>query len=261
MTDREKKPPASVARAAGKAAAHTGVDVFLAVVGYFAGVFLTLLPQRYRRWLEARGGWHLTAAGMASGALQLVGCFAAILWRYFIFRQQRMDQWIADTMAKGGEDMLAASSTQHAVGFMTTVEYITQPLTMVLLYFTFEGAVRLVAGVATGEIVGTLPLQVLAWLHGKAEARWAERKLGPRVVDLVQDGDGGRYDLCILSCRPKKTWDRMLTIVYEDVFYELVSEERGQPPRQFIYLLRRAPGSKVIRGHHYYRPEEPLLEK
>ena len=53
----------------------------------------------------------------------------------------------------------------------------------------------------------------------------------------------------------------MMTIVYQDVFYEIMSEESGQPPRQFIYLLRKAPGSKVIRGHHHYHPQEPLPEK
>ena len=116
-----------------------------------------------------------------------------------------MDQWIADTMAKGGEHVFVDPRAQFTVGSLTTLEYLTQPLTMVLLYFTIEGAVRLLAGVVTGEVVGTLPLQAVAWLHGKLEARWAEWKLGPRVVDFVQEGDGTDYDLCILSCRPKKT--------------------------------------------------------
>ncbi len=249
-------PASSNPRRIAKAAAHTGVDVSLALVGYGAGVFLTLLPQRYRRWLETRGGGHLTAVGIASGALQFLGCLSILLWRFFVFRQQRIDQWIADT----GGGALGSTLGQFAVGSMTYLEYLTQPLTLVLLYFALEGGARMVAGVVTGEVVGTLPLQIVAWAHGKAETWWAERQLGPRIVDEVQEGDGTCCDLRILSCRPK-TWDRMLTIVYEDVFYELAGEERGRPPRQFVYLLHKAPESKVIRGHHHYDPNESLLEK
>ena len=256
MREEEKKSAASVARGAAKATAHTSADVLLAVVGYGAGMLLALLPQRYRRWLETRGGGHLTAAGILSGALQFLGCLSIVLWRFFVFRQQRVNQWIADT----GGGALGSTLGQFAVGSMTYLEYLTQPLTLVLLYFTLEGAARLVAGVVTGEVVGTLPLQVVAWAHGKVESWWGERKLGPRIVDTVEEGDGKRYDLRISSCRPKQ-WHRLLTIVYEDVFYELAGEERGQPPRPFVYLLRNAPASKVIRGHHYYDPSEPLLEE
>jgi hypothetical protein len=193
--------------------------------------------------------------------LQFLGCLGAFILRFFLFRQQRIDQWAADVIRQGGEEIFLARGAGFTIGFMTTIDYLIQPLSLLLIYFTVEGAVRMLAGLVTGEVVGTLPLQAVAWLHGKAEARWAERKLGPRVADLVQKGDGTSCDLRILSCRPKKTWDRMMTIVYEDVFYELVGEERGQLPRQFAYLLRRIPEGKIIRGHHYYRPDEPLTEK
>ena len=258
MTNPESDQPVSERRQMAKAVAHSGVDWLLIGLGYVAGIFLALLPRRYRRWVEERGGSHFTAAAVASGLLQFLGGLGAFIGRYFLFRQQRMEQWVADAVARGGLDIAASASGQHVMGLATTVEYLIQPLTLVLLYFTFEGAVRLLAGIVTGEVVGTLPLQGVAWLHGKAEARWAEWRLGPRIVDLVQKGKGTEYDLRILSCRPKKTWDRMMTIIYEDVFYELVGEERGPFPRQFIYLLRKAPESKVIRGHHYYHPDEPL---
>jgi len=261
MNHSDKESASDARRQMAKAVARSGVDWVLAAAGYAAGIFLALLPHRYRRWLEVRGGSHFAASAVASGLLQFLGCLGAFIGRYFLFRQQRMEQWVADAIARGGLDIAASASGQHVMGLATTVEYLIQPLTLLLLYFTFEGAVRLLAGLITGEVVGTLPLQGVSWLHGKAEARWAEWRLGPRIVDLVQKGDGTRYDLRILSCRPKKAWDRMMTIVYEDVFYELVGEERGPFPRQFIYLLRRIPEGKVIRGHHYYRPDEPLEPK
>jgi len=260
VTD-EKERAAEERRQLAKAAAHTGTDWSLAAMSSVAGIFLALLPQRYRRWAEERGGGHLAASATASGALQSLACLGAFIGRYFVFRQQRIDQWAADVIGKGGEEIFLARGAGYTIGFMTTLEYLLQPLSLLLLYFTFEGAVRMLAGMITGEVVGTLPLQGVAWLHGKAEARWAEWRLGPRIADLVQEGKGTEYDLRILSCRPKKTWDRMMTIVYEDVFYELEGEERGPFPRQFIYLLRRIPEGKIIRGYHYYRPDEPLTEK
>jgi hypothetical protein len=257
--DRERA--AEERRQLGRAAAQTSADWVVAALSYGAGILLALLPRRYRRWIEERGGGHLTAAAVASGLLQFLGCLVAFILRFFLFRQQRMEQWMTETLGKGGLDLAASTAGQYAMGFTTTFEYLLQPLTVVLIYFTLEGVVRMLAGMITGEVVGTLPLQAVAWLHGQAEARWAEWKLGPRIVDLVQTGDGSRYHLRILSCRPKQTWDRMMTIVYDGVFYELAGEERGPFPRQFIYLLRRIPEGKVIRGHHYYRPDEPLAEK
>jgi len=84
--------------------------------------------------------------------------------------------------------------------------------------------------------------------------------MGPRVADGVERGDGKQYDLRIASCRQKSNWDRLLTVAYEGEFYEVVQEESGSPPRRFVYLLRKIPPSKVIRGLHHYHPEE-VLEK
>jgi hypothetical protein len=257
----DKERAAEGRRELARAAAHGSAHGALLGLSYLAGIFIAVLPQRYRRWVEERGSTHLTLAAVASGALQFLGCLIAFILRFFIFRQQRMDQWMQDVLAKGGVDVAATTYGQAAMGFSTTFEYLIQPLTIVLIYFTFEGAVRMLAGIVTEEVVGTLPLQAVAWLHGRAEARWAEWKLGPRIADLVQKGDGSKYDLRILSCRPKPAWNRMMTIVVNEEFYEVVGEERGPLPRQFIYLLRRAPPGKIIRGHHYYNPNEALEPK
>jgi hypothetical protein len=49
-----------------------------------------------------------------------------------------------------------------------------------------------------------------------------------------------------------------MTVAYEGEFYEIVREEQTAPPRRFVYLLRKIPPGKVIRGLHHYRPEESL---
>jgi hypothetical protein len=45
------------------------------------------------------------------------------------------------------------------------------PLTWLLRYFALEGVVRLLAAVATEQILGTLPLKLIDWSYGKATVR------------------------------------------------------------------------------------------
>jgi hypothetical protein len=141
------------------------------------------------------------------------------------------------------------------------VEYIFSPLSILLVYFTLEGTLRVFAAAVTEETPGTLPLYVLAW-GIELTRRWrAERALGPRIIDEVQRFRGIGYDLGIASCRPKSGWDRLMTIEFEDKLYEVFEEKLGPRPRRYIYLLREAPKAKVIRGLHHYRPDEVLLGK
>jgi len=111
------------------------------------------------------------------------------------------------------------------------------------------------------ECVGTMPLYLVAGGLERAGAARKERLLGPRVPDEVQPCEGITYDLVIASCRPKKDWDRLITIEYQDQLYELFEEKKGFPPRPHIYQLRKHTPGKVIRGLHHYHPDEALTEK
>jgi hypothetical protein len=142
---------------------------------------------------------------------------------------------------------------------MLTVEFLLYPHHLLAVYLMAEGLVRAGAAFITEEVLPSLPLW-LAWrIQQRATAKAAEAALGFRVPDTVEKVAGLPYDLRILSCRPKERWkDKLLTIAYEEQFYEVVREERGPRPRPFIYLLRKAPESKIIRGVHAYRPDETL---
>ncbi|MBI2955872.1 MAG: hypothetical protein HYY26_01035 [Acidobacteria bacterium] len=227
---------------------------------YLAGALLSLLPPRYRRAV----GWlpevHFQKAAFLSGLLQSLGCLIAIIFRYLFFFQHRVMDLGGQVIARGAEEALGAKSVQFAMGFTTTIEYIFHPVTLLLIYFALEGAVRFVAALVTGEIVGTLPLYAVGWAHGRLAGWRAERALGPRIPDTVERGDGREFDFHIASCRPKANWDRLMTIAYDEQLYEVVKEERSAPPRPFVYLLRRIPEGKVIRGLHRYRPDEVLHE-
>jgi hypothetical protein len=121
-----------------------------------------------------------------------------------------------------------------------------------------EGFVRVTAAVATSEELPTLPLFLLSLLDARAREYRRERALGPRVVDVVQVE--GASDLLIASCR-SKPWNQLTTIRYQDQLYELARTNQGAKPRPFLYLLRRIPPSKLVRGIHDYSPEEALPEK
>ena len=139
-----------------------------------------------------------------------------------------------------------------------TAEFLVHPLSWVLIYFTLEGAVRLLAAFITEETYPTLPLYLVArWQQSREETR-AEQAMGPLVMDRVERGDGTKSDWRIASCRPKPKWDDLMTVVYQDEYYEVAGYEKGARPRPYIYLLRKIPKGKVIRGLHPYRPDEVL---
>jgi hypothetical protein len=227
----------------------SGMQILRFVIGIMAAFF----PERYR----SRFAWGFASAQAAvtCGALQLLACVGLLIYRYLVFANQRLMG--VSTHAMQGAAESGGETAVMGMGIFVLAEYLIHPLTLLLLYFAVEGLVRASAALITGEVVPTLPLQLIALAHGKAAAVHRERELGPPVADLVQPGSGD-FALVIASCRPK-TWNRMSTICYKDRFYELVREEAAQPPRRWVYVLRKRPEGKVVRGEIYhYTPEEAL---
>jgi len=234
----------------------------VSLVRFMAGMVVALLPRQFRsRWAwESEGS--LRGPTIFSGFAETVISLGLIILRYFAFYQWRMGT-IADAALKGGggDEALANMAAQFGMGFTTLVEYAFSPLTLLLVYFSIEGVLRLFAALSADECAGTMPLYLIAWGLDRAAKARKERRLGPRLPDEVQHCKGISYDLCIASCRPKPGWDRLITIEYEDQLYELFEEKKGAPPRPHIYQLRKLPPGKVIRGLHHYHPDEVLTEK
>ena len=230
------------------------------MISFLAGILLSLLPERYRRWWEPASTLDFLRASFVSGLAQGLGCFVVFILRYVIFFQQRVMEMGGQVIEAGADEALASRGVQMGMGTLTTLEYVFQPVSLLLIYFALEGTVRLLGAAFTEEILPSLPLHLAAWAQERLEQRRAERALGPPVADTVERGDGKQYDLRIASCRPKLNWDRLMTVAYEDEFYEAVKEERLARPRPYVYLLKKIPASKVIRGLHHYRPDEVLPE-
>jgi hypothetical protein len=220
---------------------------------FLLGMVSSLLPARFR----ARYAWAFASAGnaIASGAVELLACLVLLIYRYFVFANLQLSGISTEATAKAAE--AGGETAVMGMGMFVLAEYLIQPLTLLLVYFAIEGLARGAAAIASGEVVASLPLQLLGLAYGKAAAVQQERELGPPVEDLVQPGSGD-FALVIASCRPKP-WTNMTTIAYEDRLFELVRAESACPPRRWVYVLRKRPEGKVVRGGIYqYSPDELL---
>ncbi len=164
------------------------------------GLIASFLPQRYRSAISVS-----VSAAAISGAAQLLFCLGALIHRYFTFTHARL---FADThvmvkaVEKSGEAAVMGS------GLFVLMEYLIQPLTIVLFYFAFEGVVRLVAATITQEIVPTLPLYLVLLLHEKLHGIRHERALGERIIDEVRFVESSPCSLRIASCRPERRMEQ-----------------------------------------------------
>ena len=223
---------------------------------FLLSVVFSVVPPRYRGRFLADPDVNVQRGALFSGIVETVVC-ALLLWlRYPPYVQGRMAEASAAVAKAGGSDNISQGVAAFSTAGLSLFEYIVQPVSLLLLFFLVEGIARLTAAVVTGEVLPTLPLQIIAWAHRGGEAWKQERDLGPRIADAVSPG-AADYDLRIESCRPKP-WNTLTTISYNDQLYEVLRELTGSLPRRFVYLLRKAPESKLVRGLHYYSPEETL---
>ena len=206
-------------------------------MSFLLDLMLSFLPPRYRSaWRHSASG-SLVRAAAVSGFLEMV-VFGTLYIVGFV----------------------TAFTHLAVIGPLAFVEYLFYPKSWPLAFFFFDGTIRWLTSLS-GQAVGSLALYPAAWIHGWLERRAERRRRGPKVPDIIERGDGTRYELRISSCRPKGNWDKWMTVMYEERLYEIAAAELGQPPRPYLYLLRTKPESKVIRGLHRYDPNEVFQEE
>lgn len=227
-----------------------------AMLGFLNGLWLSYLPERWRRrWfrkLEASPVAGATTTGVAQALL----CLAVL--GYGLPGYVRSLYTAEMTTATLAVAEKAGETGVMGMGPLLLVGYVFQPFSLLLIFFMVEGVVRATAALVSDEALPTTPLFLLSLLHRRGEEWKRERDLGERVIDLVTPESG--RELLIASCRPKE-WNRLTTIRYQDELYELKKENTGGPPRPFLYLLRPIPRDKVVRGVYDYSPDEVLPEK
>lgn len=186
--------------------------------------------------------------------LEFLLCIGLLVRGYFIYTNARLLATPAALLVKATEQ--GGDAAVRGFGLLLSAEYVLRPITIVLLFFALEGAVRATAALVTQERVSSLPLYGFAQLQGWWIAWRRERRMGERVVDAVS----WSYDrelLRIASCRPK-LWTPLTTISHEGVLWELATESQAEGARPYCYELRKKPLGTVIRGLHAYTPDEVL---
>jgi hypothetical protein len=231
------------------------------VGAFLASIVFSVLPEFSRRRLFSSTDVNAKHGAIVSGVVQMFGCLGLIWLRYPAYIHGRMAATEALVTAKTGGDKMMLGIADFSVGFLGLWEFLFQPLNLLLFYFALEGIVRVFAAVATSEMVPSLPLQIIGWFHQRARAGANERAMGPRVVDVVTAGDGIRCDLRIESCRPKDDWHELMTVSFNDELFEISEQMEATQPRPWIYLLRKVPAGKVIRGIRSYDPSEVLQKR
>jgi hypothetical protein len=195
-------------------------------------VFVCVIPDRYRHWWPIRNEAELRGPAIASGLLEtLIGAPGPAL--YF---------------------SVALNAARSGLGISGLI---LNPY-LFLVFVFFEGLFRLLAALASAQILPTLPLQIVAWIHGARDNKAAESELGTLIADRVEKAEGKSYDLRVLSCRPKGHWNTFMTIHFEGEFYQLLREEAVTGARKFDYFLRRNPATRLLVVVYEYRPDDVL---
>lgn len=224
-----------------------------AFLAFLGGIPLSLLPVRYRVRLGVNGG-DLVPAATVSGALQTFIFLFLLTFRYLALFERNVQEGGESIVAGLGSAALASDTVQWGLGFSATVESLVHPMTLILLYFTLEGLFRTLAAGAAGEVVGTLPLGLVAAVHGRVVRGFRSNAFGKRVADEVSAGTEG-YDLTVRSCRPKPSWNRYIAIRHANQLYQIVEETAGSRPRPFVWHLRKYPAGYLVRAVVDYRPD------
>ena len=233
---------------------------------FLAGLVLSLFPARYRGETFRADNDELRVVTVYSALLQMLACLGFYIWRYVEFIRFRVDDLGERVVETASDAALANPQLQMGIGIVSLLEYAFQPLSLLLVYFLFEGMVRWVSAAFTKESMGTLPLVATGWVHDFMEERAEEKKRGAALADTVEaretgEESGAEFDLRISSQNEKQGWGRSLTLLYQNKYYLVWKQVEGDPPRPFVYLLKEVPPEERTLRMHRYDPKESLAKK
>jgi hypothetical protein len=243
---------------------------------YVAGPVLAMLPERWRKALPMTGHVQWERAATLSGMCEMLLAIVALGYWYLYEMGRRMGQ-IMDLWEKGAAQV---GLDEHQVSGAALTLFYMSPLTWILFFFFFEGAVRLCGAAFTENALGTTPLYLLARMIFLVKHR-EEVKPGDVVRrnassfaesvreelltvgrkelpdELHYDRNGTEETLEIWATRRKTEWVAPKIVRVDDVYYRLEEGTVENGARPFRYLLRRleagVPGRNVI----LYKSGEP----
>ena len=218
---------------------------------FIGSLLATLVPERYRNESPTAG------YAIASGIIQGMACIFVLVFRFIrlsggegvlLDREHAFDQFARFGGLYVQSNMVAGLA-----------EFWLSPLNVFLTYLAFEGVVRIMAAMASGQIIATLPMYAVSGIHGLIAKASYKQKLGDLVPDQVLRGNEKQgFALKIYSCRPKSHWNTYITIEFEGMHYQLLREESADGPRRFVYYLRKNPSGRPAVVIDHYTTENVL---
>ncbi|HKF21860.1 MAG TPA: hypothetical protein VKE93_09835 [Candidatus Angelobacter sp.] len=212
-------------------------------------VGLSFCPASVRNIYRPRSPSRVLLAAVLTGALQAFLFFKLFLAGYLSFLALRIRQL-------EGPFQRMNQTTQAWFMVVLSVEYLLfHPLGLACAYLSLEGLIRFIGGVATSEVVPSLPVVLVFKINDYVRRRKERRAVEPSAAipdsfEVLADGECLR----VAAARPKPHWNISLTIGIRGECYEVEREERGTAPRVYVYILRRAPIGKALRGYEEYDP-------
>lgn len=214
-------------------------------------IALSFCPAAARNTYRPHSTSRVLLAAILTGVLQTLLCAWLLFSGYRALLALRVAKY-GNILERGNE------TTQVWFLVVFFIEYVLfHPFALLLLYLTLEGCVRFVSGVCLSEVVPSLPVVLAFKATALIRRNQTQRKLAPLaaipdVFEVLADGERLR----IASALAKSTWTANLTIGIHGEWYEVEREETGAPPRVHVYVLRRAPIGKILRGYEEYDPSQ-----
>lgn len=208
------------------------MEALLRLIFGTGSIFVCAIPKRYRRLWPLKHDEDLRAPAILSGTLEgMIGVPGSVAY-------------VA----------VAMDTARDGLGI---AGLILNPF-LPFVFLMFEGIVRMLGAVGPRQILPTLPLQIVAWIHDAMDGKAREIEMGPVLIDVVERGDGKAFDLCVLSCRAKEHWNPYMTIRYKGEFYQMFQQERMTGPRRFAYFPRKNPEWRHVVVVYEYRLDDVL---
>jgi hypothetical protein len=249
---------------------------------YLIGPIFAFLPKAWRESLPFAREVHWRRAAAVSGLGESLGAIAGLGYWYMYAMTLWMDRAASHTL----DGQLGEHVTVQQIAGVALAVWWTHPLTLLLGYLMFEGAVRFVAAAVGEESLGILPLGLIdrilirpfrrrnpASAMAPASAASNARSMVDAVRERmsIQGGDkqdelcfrkeGGEEILEIRASRRKRDWTEPRVVRYGDAYYRLEASAMKTGERPFSYTLRRLAAGVPGRSVLIYSPAEVLVRE
>jgi hypothetical protein len=247
---------------------------------YVVGPVAALLPLRWRRGLPMAWQVQWESAAAVSGFLEIVAAVVGLgFWYMFEMARQ-----ISQIMNASASRQVPVELGEHQVQGAALMMFYMNPLTWILFYFFFEGAVRLCGAAFTENVLGTLPLYLLERIVFLARNRKEvkprevvarnvesivesvrERLMLARLPDVPDElhytRSGAEEMLEISASRQKLEWVSPKIVRVGEVFYRLEESTVEPSARPFRYRLRRLEAGVTGRNVVLYKSDDALVRE